>query len=134
MANIGLRQAFELETRNKYTKVNCELGIKIEGRELPTMDVIGSALEEALRIFQDRITESYKVIPPRVGAPAAPAEAVAPAHVPVAAPVPTTAQGVPPLAPPPGVPAINADAIKESIDGVPVTPVYTPESENSRYY
>jgi hypothetical protein len=66
LAKVGLRQTFELETRNKYTKVNCEVGLSVDGRELPSMAVLGAALEEATQLIQDRVTESYKEVPARV--------------------------------------------------------------------
>lgn len=69
MAVVGLREKFELETRNKYTKVECEIGMKVDGKELPTMAVLGAALEEAIELIQLRISESYEVVPPRVNEP-----------------------------------------------------------------
>jgi len=65
MPKVGLRETFELETRNKYTKVNCELGLSVEGRELPSMAVLGDAVEQAIKLIEDRVAESYKVVPPR---------------------------------------------------------------------
>lgn len=65
MPKMGLRESFELETRNKYTKIECELGISINGRELPSMSVVGEALEKAIKLIEDAVAESYKVVPPR---------------------------------------------------------------------
>jgi len=65
MPKVGLRESFELMTRDKYTKINCEIGMTCDGRELPNMAVLGGALEEAIALFQERITESYKVVPAR---------------------------------------------------------------------
>jgi len=65
MPKVGLRESFELQTRDKYTKVQCEIGVTCDGRELPNMSVIGGALEEAIALFQTRITESYQVVPAR---------------------------------------------------------------------
>jgi hypothetical protein len=66
MAKIGLRQHFDMETRNKYTKIDCEVGMNIDGKELPSMAVLGAALEEATALIQLRVAESYKEIPARV--------------------------------------------------------------------
>ena len=71
MPVTGIRQEFELSTRNQYTKVTAEIGFKVEGRELPTMAVLGAAVEEAIEMIQNRITESYKVVPERVNTPIA---------------------------------------------------------------
>jgi hypothetical protein len=65
MPKIGMRESFEMETRNKYTKVECELAISVNGRELPSAAVLGSALEEAIKIVEARVKESYEVVPPR---------------------------------------------------------------------
>jgi hypothetical protein len=65
MPKTGLRASFDLETRNKYTKVDCEIGLNVNGRELPSMAVLGEALEKAIELIQNSITESYKVVPPR---------------------------------------------------------------------
>jgi len=70
MPTTGLRQEFELNTRNDYTKVTAEVGLKVDGRELPSMEVLGSALEEAIELIKLRVKESYKV-PPRVATPIA---------------------------------------------------------------
>jgi hypothetical protein len=64
-----------METRNKYTKVQCELGLTIDGRELPSMAIVGEALEKAIELIEAAVAESYKVVPPRaVDAPTAPTE------------------------------------------------------------
>jgi hypothetical protein len=55
-----------METRSKYTKVSCEVGLSVDGRELPSMEVLGKALEEATELIQQRVTESYQVVPARV--------------------------------------------------------------------
>ena len=70
MPTTGLTQEFELSTRNEYTKVKAELGFKVEGRELPNMEVLGAALEDAIELIKLRVKESYKV-PPRVATPIA---------------------------------------------------------------
>jgi len=65
LPKMGLRESFEMETRNKYTKVNCELSISIDGRELPSMAVVGEALEQAGKMIEDAVKKSYEVVPPR---------------------------------------------------------------------
>jgi|SRR5215831_8459777 len=80
MAKVGLRQTFEMETRNKVTKVNCDITFNVDGRELPNMSVLGAALEEATQLIQTRVAESYKEVPARVGDPEAAVKATV-AHV-----------------------------------------------------
>jgi septal ring-binding cell division protein DamX len=70
MARIGLKHTNEVPTRDKYTKVNMELGLVIDGREIPNAAVLGSALEDAVKLIQERIAESYRVVPARVETPA----------------------------------------------------------------
>jgi hypothetical protein len=65
MAETGIRSAFELTTRGVYAKVDCEVGIKVKGKELPNMAVLGTALEEAIELIQKIVTDSYKVVPER---------------------------------------------------------------------
>jgi len=48
------------------TKVDCEIGLKVDGRELPNLAVLGAALEAAVDRVQQIVTESYKVVPERV--------------------------------------------------------------------
>ncbi len=95
MPKIGLRESFEMETRNKYTKVECELAITIDGRELPGMAVVGEALEQAVKLIEDAVKKSYEVVPPRdvdqtnqpVPTPVAPVAPVTPVQ---AVPAPQT--------------------------------------------
>jgi hypothetical protein len=125
MAKHGLRTSFEMQTRDRYTKVNCELGLNVDGRELPNMEVLGGALEEASKLIQERVTESYKVVPPRdaftdttqpepvpqvPAAPvASPAPVAQPAQVPQPAPVvPVTPTPEPTPAPVFRDPRVNA--------------------------
>jgi hypothetical protein len=61
----GLRTKFELQTRDRYTKVEAELGLKVIGKELPNMAVLGMALEKAVEVFEAIVAESYKAVPPR---------------------------------------------------------------------
>jgi len=65
LPKVGLRESFEMNTRDKYTKVECEVGMTVNGRELPNMAILGAALEEAIKLIQERVSESYKVVPPR---------------------------------------------------------------------
>jgi len=65
LPKVGLRESFEMNTRDKYTKVECEVGMTVNGRELPNMAILGAALEEAIKLIQERVTESYKVVPAR---------------------------------------------------------------------
>ena len=67
MPEVGLNQKFELETRNRYTKVNASLTLKLEGRELPNMAVLGEALEEAILLVENKIKQSYQEVPARDG-------------------------------------------------------------------
>ena len=46
------------------------LDLFLDGREIPNAAVLGSALEEAVKLVQDRITESYQVVPVRNEPPA----------------------------------------------------------------
>ena len=66
MPVTGIRQEFQLTTRSAYSKVECELGIKVTGNELPNMAVLGDALENAIKEIQRIITESYVKVPERV--------------------------------------------------------------------
>lgn len=66
MPKSALKQEFPMHTRNDYTNVDCELAISIEGKELPSLSVLGEALEAARELIQKRVTESYKAIPVRV--------------------------------------------------------------------
>ena len=68
LVKIGLKESFELTTRSQFTKVNCEIGMTVDGRELPPMSILGEALEEAIALIQRKIKDSYKV-PPRVSTP-----------------------------------------------------------------
>jgi hypothetical protein len=70
MAKLGFKHTSEVQTRDKYTKCNFELGMTLDGRELPNAAVLGAALEDAVKLIQERITESYQVVPPRQEIPA----------------------------------------------------------------
>lgn len=65
MPKIGMREEFDLPTRDRFTTVQCELGIRIEGKELPNLDVVGGAMEKALEVVRMHIAESYLKVPER---------------------------------------------------------------------
>lgn len=67
MAKMGLREAFEMQTRDRFTKVNCELGLTVEGKELPNMAILGEALEEAIAMINTKVQASYTKVPERTG-------------------------------------------------------------------
>jgi hypothetical protein len=71
MPKVGLTHEAPMETRNAYTKVDVRLAVSVDGKELPSMATIGEALEEAVKVFSDKIKESYKVVPARVDTPVA---------------------------------------------------------------
>lgn len=99
MARLGLKHTSEVATRDKYTKVNFELGMTVDGKEIPNAAILGSALEDAVKLIQDRITESYQVVPVRTEA--LPTNAVV-SEVVAPAPVATTAAQGSGLGFPPG--------------------------------
>jgi hypothetical protein len=61
MPKNSVKMAFELKTRNDYTKVEAEIGMTVTGNEIPSMTVLGEALELGLQVIQQRVTESYQV-------------------------------------------------------------------------
>jgi hypothetical protein len=67
MPQIGLRHSFEMPTRNTYTKVNAEIGLKLDGRELPNTAVLGEALDKAVELILAHVAQSYKIVPERHG-------------------------------------------------------------------
>lgn len=66
MPKLKIAEEFKLQTRDRFTSVDCTLAIEIDGRELPNMEIVGKALEDALTTIQTSITESYTVVPERV--------------------------------------------------------------------
>jgi len=107
MAKTGLKSSFELTTRTPHTKVACEVSFIVDGRELPNMAVLGEALEAAVILIQEKVTESYKEVPARVADPVAAVQATV-AHTGLANAAPEVSQ--------PSAPAT-------------VIPVETPKSE-----
>jgi hypothetical protein len=71
MPKMGQRIQFELELKDRYRKANAEVGITVEGKELPNLAVVGGALEEAVELIRNKIKQSYEVVPPRVDTPIA---------------------------------------------------------------
>lgn len=67
MPKMGLKQTFKLQTRGRFTEVEAEIGISMDGRELVNMGIVGAALEECIELVQKRIKESYETVPPRPG-------------------------------------------------------------------
>ena len=65
MAVNAIRTEFDLVTRFN-AKVECEIGLKVNGRELPNLAVLGEALEQAVETVQRIVTESYAKVPERV--------------------------------------------------------------------
>lgn len=66
MPKTILKESFELATRTDYTKVECEVSIQLDGKELPSLNVVGTAVEEMIDTLKRVIKESYKVVPERV--------------------------------------------------------------------
>ena len=62
----AVRQEFQLETRSKFSTVDCEIGLKVNGKELPNLAVLGNAMEKAVELIQQIVTESYAKVPERV--------------------------------------------------------------------
>lgn len=56
---------WKMKTRDNYTEVDTTLTIVVDGKELPNMGVLGGTLDELVEILQERIKESYKVVPER---------------------------------------------------------------------
>lgn len=71
MPRNTIKQEEKINTRNKWTQVDAALVFEIDGKELPSLSVLGSAVEEAFMLIQKRIEESYKVVPERVNTPIA---------------------------------------------------------------
>jgi hypothetical protein len=61
-----MNQEFDLATRNQYTKVKANMTFHVDGNELPTMAVLGGAVEEAIITIQKAVAESYKTVPTRL--------------------------------------------------------------------
>lgn len=66
MPKNAVKQTLDLTTRNAFTKVECEIGMTVNGRELPSMEILGKAFEAGILKIQEIITESYKVVPERI--------------------------------------------------------------------
>ena len=66
MPQTTIRQELELPTRNQYTRINAEISLKIDGREIPNMAVLGEALDAAVVLVSEKIQQSYQTVPARV--------------------------------------------------------------------
>jgi hypothetical protein len=88
MPTMGIRQEFELQTRDRYTKVTCEVGIKINGRELPNAEAVGGGLEKMIVMLQEHVTQYYTKVPERVETPRVGSNAPQVAEVKVVEPTP----------------------------------------------
>jgi hypothetical protein len=84
----------ELTTRDKYTKVDIVLTLKVDGVELPNADVLGGGLEKAFEMVQEHVTQSYQEVPPRPVDTPFVGETV-PQLTPVQEPVPVTVPATP---------------------------------------
>lgn len=66
MPKTIIKESFDLATRNDYTKVECEVSISVDGKELPSTPVLGSATEAMIETLKQVVKESYRVVPERV--------------------------------------------------------------------
>lgn len=66
MPKLNIAEEFKLQTRDRFTTVDCTLAIEVAGSELPNMGIVGEALEKAVTQIQNSITESYAKVPERV--------------------------------------------------------------------
>jgi hypothetical protein len=69
MAKFNLGEEFEMQTRDRYTKVKANLHIELDGRELPAMAIVGEALQQAKELIEAAVKKSYEVVPERVDTP-----------------------------------------------------------------
>jgi hypothetical protein len=69
MAKINLGEEFEMNTRDRYTKVKAHLFIELDGRELPAMSIVGEALQKARELIEEAVKKSYEIVPERVDTP-----------------------------------------------------------------
>lgn len=66
MPKNAVKLAFELKTRGDHVRCDCEIGMTVDGKELPTLAILGAALEEARDLIQQRVTESFQAVPIRM--------------------------------------------------------------------
>lgn len=66
MPKLAISETLDLQTRDRVTKVECEVSVKLDGRELPNADVVGAALELMVKQLQEHVTQSYQLVPERV--------------------------------------------------------------------
>lgn len=55
----------DIPTRNTYTTVKCEVTVKLDGKEMPNLAVLGDALDAGYDAIKAKIADSYKVVPAR---------------------------------------------------------------------
>lgn len=70
MPRHAVKKEVDLTTRG-FTKVQSEIAIRLDGKELPSLEVIGKAMDQAVELIQQIIQDSYKVVPPRTDTPLA---------------------------------------------------------------
>lgn len=66
MPKLKIGEEFKLVTRDRFTTVDCELSISIDGKELPSAAIVGGALEKVIEVMTAHIQESYQKVPERV--------------------------------------------------------------------
>lgn len=66
MPKLGISEEFKMQTRDRFTSVDCVVKIEIDGKELPNAEVVGGALEKMIAIASAHVQESYQVVPERV--------------------------------------------------------------------
>lgn len=66
MPKTSITNEFKLDTRNQFTSVDCIITLTVDGRELPAMNIVGKAVEDAVLKIRESVKESYAVVPPRV--------------------------------------------------------------------
>jgi hypothetical protein len=64
-------QEFEVEGKDRYRKCQAEITLKVDGRELPNLEVLGRVLEECIERVILRVKESHMEVPPRTDTPIA---------------------------------------------------------------
>lgn len=66
MAKQQLSQEFKLDTRSEFTQVDCVITVSIDGRELPSLNIMGNAVDAAIATVREAVKESYAQVPARV--------------------------------------------------------------------
>ena len=68
MPKMGSTIEFELQFKDGFTKVEAELQLVVDGRELPNAAIVGEAMEKALVAIQQAVKEGYENVAIRDGA------------------------------------------------------------------